>query len=57
MAIKTSINCVHCGRLFQVTLPTNGNGSGSCTGQCSPGCMKVTRIEYKNGSVVRTSKG
>ena len=56
MAIKTTIVCTHCGEAFQVTMPTSGNGAGSFSAQHSPGCMKSTRVEYKNGSVVSTRR-
>jgi hypothetical protein len=56
MAIRTTINCVHCGKAFATDMPTSGSGAGSYAAQHNGpgGCHKTTRVYYKSGQVERT---
>ena len=55
MAIQVTITCVHCGKAFSSTMPTDGSGIGSYGAQHStPSCGKTTRVYYKYGAVQKT---
>jgi hypothetical protein len=55
MPITVTITCVHCGKAFATTMPTDGTGIGSYGAQHSaPTCGKITRVYYKYGQVQKT---
>jgi hypothetical protein len=56
MAIRVTINCVHCGKAWSTDMPTSASGYGSYGAQHNGagGCNKTTRVYFKNGNVERT---
>lgn len=50
-----TVTCVHCSQMF--TKPKSFNtGTGVSSLQHSPGCGKTTKVHFRNGDVIKTSK-